>query len=68
MQVLCPQYSLILINTYRETSRMIFLGKIEVMSQEDTTQGDNPEMSFYAIGITPRLELKLFVRNIPAIK
>lgn len=55
VQVLCPQFSPILINTYREISRMVFLEKNEIMSREDTTQGDNLEMSFYAIGITPLL-------------
>ena len=55
VQVLCPQFSPILINTYREISRMVFLEKNEIMSREDTIQGDNLEMSFYAIGITPLL-------------
>ena len=55
VQVLCPQFSPILINTYREISRMVFLEKNEIMSREDATQGDNLEMSFYAIGITPLL-------------
>ena len=51
--VLCTQFSPILINTYREPSRMIVLGKDEIMSREGTTQGDNLAMSSYAIGITP---------------
>ena len=55
VQVLCPQFSPILINTYREISRMVFLEKNEIMSRGDTTQDDNLEMSFCAIGITPLL-------------
>ena len=45
VQLLYPQFSPILSNTYREPSRMIVLGKDKIMSQEGTTQGDNLAMS-----------------------
>ena len=55
MQVLSPKFSPILINTYREPSRIIVIGNGEIMSREGTTQSDNFAMSFYAIGIAPLL-------------
>ena len=41
IQITCPQFSTILINTYREPSRMIVLGGRDILSAEGTTQGDN---------------------------
>ena len=51
VQVLCPQFSPIVINTYRKPSRMIVLGKDENMSREWRTEDNNITISFYAIGI-----------------
>ena len=55
IQYTCPEFSIILINTYRELSRLIVLGKWEISSQEGTTQGDNLAMPFYALGTTTLL-------------
>ena len=42
IQITCPPFSTIMINTYRQPSRMVAL--------EGTTQGDNLAMPFYALG------------------
>ena len=47
MQILCQQFSSILINTYRLPMRMIVCGSKNIVSNEGTTQGDNLAMSFY---------------------
>ena len=49
MQIICPDFATILINTYRESTRMLMQGGHELLSQEGTTQGDNLAMSFYAL-------------------
>ena len=49
IQISCPSFSRILINTYRIPSRMIILGGAELQSTEGTTQGDNLAIPFYAI-------------------
>ena len=48
-KLLRPQFSTILINTYRLPVRMIF-GSKDIVSNEGTTQGDNLVMSFFALG------------------
>ena len=50
IRILCPAFSTVLINTYREPSRLIISGGIEIMSKEGSTQGDNLAMAFYALG------------------
>ena len=55
IQYTCPEFSIILINTYREPSKLIVLGKWEISSQEGTTQADNLAMPFYASGTTTLL-------------
>ena len=49
IQVTCPSFSKILINTYRSPSRLIILGGAEIQSSEGTTQGDNLAMSSCAL-------------------
>ena len=55
VQVFCPKFSPILINTHRELSRMMLLGRNEFFSWKGTIQGDSLVLSFYAIGIRPLL-------------
>ena len=55
VQIICPNFANILINTYRKPSRMIIFGAPDVLSIEGTTQGDNLAMSFYALGTDPLL-------------
>ena len=50
IQILCSQFSSILINRYRLLVRMIVFGSKEIVSNEGTTQDDNLTMSFYALG------------------
>ena len=58
-QNLCPQFSTILINTYRLPVRMIVFGSKDIISNEGTTQGDNLAMSFYALGTATLLNYLL---------
>ena len=45
IQILCPQFSTILINTYRLPMRMIVSGSKDIVSNEGIIQGDNLAMS-----------------------
>ena len=49
---LCPSFSTILINTYRDNSELYIDGEV-LYSQEGTTQGDPLAMPFYAIATVP---------------
>ena len=65
IRILCPQFSTILINTYRISVRMIILGGKDILSSEGTTQGDNLAMSFYALGITVLINhLRAAMKNV----
>ena len=50
IQILCPQFPTILINTHKQPVRLIVFGSKDIVSNEGTTQGDNLVMSFYAVG------------------
>ena len=50
IQILCPQFSTILINTYGLPVRMIVFGSKDMVSNEGTAEGDNLIMCFYAVG------------------
>jgi hypothetical protein len=64
VQIICPNFATILINTYREPSRMVVFGADDIMSVEGTTQGDNLAMSFYALGTDPLMRyLKITCPN-----
>ena len=53
IQVLCPPFSCVLINSYRDPVRMVIPGGGEILSCEGTTQGDPLAMGMYALAITP---------------
>lgn len=53
ISVLCPSFSNVLINSYRDPVRMIISGGGEITSCEGTTQGDPLAMAMYALAITP---------------
>ena len=55
IQITCPPFSTIMINTYRHSSRLIVFEAKDILSEEGTTQGDNLAMSFYALGLAPLL-------------
>ena len=55
IQITCPPFSTIMINTYRHSSRLIVFEAKDILSEERTTQGDNLAMSFYALGLAPLL-------------
>ena len=61
IQIICPPMSTVVINTYRNGSRMILFGANDILSVEGTTQGDNLAMSFYALGLTP------LIRNLKSL-
>ena len=65
VQYLCPYISTILINYYRNSSRLIINNGKELLSQEGTTQGDNLAMPFYALS-TVLMQERL--RSISAVK
>ena len=52
--ILCPVLAPILVNTYRQPSRLFIDGE-HIWSQEGTTQGDPLAMAMYAIGTLPLL-------------
>ena len=53
IQYTCPPFAKVLINTYRQPSRLFVAGGKEISSREGTTQGDNLAGPFYALGTTP---------------
>ena len=60
IRIICPEFSTVLINTYRLPVSMFIQGRGEILSVEGITQGDNLPMSFYALGTSILLErLKL---------
>ena len=56
IQYICPPFSTILINTYRNPARLIILGGGEILSNEGTTQGDTLAMAFYGLCTNPILQ------------
>ena len=60
IRIKCPEFSTVLINTYRLPVRMFIQNGGEILSVEGTNQGDNLAMSFYALGTSILLDrLKL---------
>ena len=60
IRIICPEFSTVLINTYRLLVRMFFQGGGKELSVEGIAQVDNLAMSFYALGTSILLErLKL---------
>ena len=55
IQIACPPFSTIMINTCRHSSRLIVFEAKDTLSEEGTTQGDNLAMSFYALGLASLL-------------
>ena len=46
MQYICPAFSTVLVNTYRNPTRLFIVGGGEILSAEGTTQGDTLAMKF----------------------
>ena len=59
IQILSPQFSTILINTYRLPVRIVVFGSKGIVLNEGTTQGNNLAMSFYALGTAAQLHYLL---------
>ena len=66
IQILCPQFSTILISTYRLPVIMIVFGSKNIIPNQGTTQGDNLPMSFYALGTATLLKYLLI--SFPNVK
>ena len=47
---ICLPLETVLMNTYRNPSRLFITGGNEILSKEDITQGDNLTISFYGLG------------------
>ena len=56
IQLLCPKISRYIINAYRRPARLILNNGMEITSCEETTQGNNPAMAFYAVSIKPLID------------
>ena len=64
IRIVCPKISTVFINTYRLPVHMFIQGGREILSVEDTTQGDHLAMSFYALGTSILLDrLKTYITN-----
>ena len=66
IQITCPEFATILINTYRQPSRLFVTGGKEIASREGTTQGDNLAMAFYALSTAPLQQI--LKNNVPDVK
>ncbi|KAL5467485.1 hypothetical protein EMCRGX_G031714 [Ephydatia muelleri] len=55
IQILCPPFATILINTYRAATEL-FVQDTIIFSREGTTQGDPLAMPMYALGILPLIQ------------
>ena len=66
IQILCPQFSTILISTYRLPVIMIVFGSKNIIPNQGTTQDDNLPMSFYALGTATLLNYLLI--SFPNVK
>ena len=53
---ICPPLATVLINTYRDPSRLFITGGDEILSKEGSTQRDNLAMSFYGLGTKALLD------------
>ena len=53
IQHTCPPFAKVLINTYRQPSRLFVAGGKEISSREGTTQGDNLAGPFCPLNTTP---------------
>ena len=68
IQIICPSISIIMINAYKNPSRLILFGADDILSEEGTTQGDNLAMSIYALALIPLLDiLKLSVPDVKQV-
>ena len=54
ISTLCPVFSRVLINTYRNDAKL-FVGGETILSQEGTTQGDPLAMAMYALALVPMI-------------
>ena len=55
IQILCPPFATILLNTYRAATEL-FVQDAIIFSREGTTQGDPLAMPMYALGILPLIQ------------
>ena len=55
ISVVCPTISTYVSNCYQSAARLFAVGGKEILSKEETTQGDPTSMGTYALGMTPLL-------------
>ena len=63
IQFTCPNFAVILINTYRNPARLFIVGGGEILSMEGTTQGDTLAMAFYGISTKPLIDILEFSKT-----
>ena len=56
IQLICPSFSQILVNTYQAPIRCIISGEGEITSSEGTTQGDPLAMAMYVLVVNPLID------------
>ncbi len=56
INIICPQISTYIGNTYSSNSRLFLSGGFEISSSEGTAQGDPVAMPLYALALVPLLE------------
>ena len=59
MQLICPEMSTYLLNTYRSPPSLFVANSkgVQILSEEGCTQGDNAGMAFYACNTVPLITL-----------
>ena len=56
IQQICPEFAVLIINTYREPAKLYLPGGKHILFNEGTTQGDNCASGFYSLSILPILK------------